>query len=344
MTQDNKPQRASPKELEAEPLEKGKSGGKMQGMMGGNGLLIGIMIVIVLIVAYLAPNFVGVNPVQYKKDIAAINGSISAAQSDIKATKDSITATVGTIPSTVSKSVTDAITPLNTTIGTMQQTITDLKAQIASSGVASNNAVSKVGDLNNQFTQLNTQFTALQKTVSGIDLTSINTSIASLQASVKDLTAQVKALTTTTTTVTTTTPTTTTTTTPTNNVGIAVVTPQIVLNPANSYNNAFNVTITNNSAKGIYGGQIAFSLQVIGLATGETVNTALSGTPLVNSYITWRSPTWSPPFQAYFIGDYSGYINAGSSVTLTINTSVVSSSQNVFINIGSPTISGYTSY
>jgi hypothetical protein len=125
---------------------------------------------------------------------------------------------------------------------------------------------------------------------------------------------------------------------------IAVVTPQITLNPANTYKNAFNLTITNNSTKGIYGGQIAFSLQVIGLATGETVNTVLSGTPLANSYISWRSPTWTPPFQAYFIGDYSGYINAGGSVTLTINASVISSSQNVFINIGSPTISGYTTY
>ena len=326
------------------------SNNRMKGKLGGITTTMGIVILVIsIVVSYYMCQLVTVKPSLYNTAVKVLQDNINAVstaqgkdavnitqlQADVKSASTAATS-ASTASASAVTSVGQAISDTSNEINTMQNTLnnqeTEIKA-LQSTISALPNTSTITQSLSDAITKLTTQLTTDEATIASLQtlITADETNIKALQAIATPTT--------------TTTPTTTSTITPINNgVSIALTVPQIALNPANSYTNAFNITIANASSKGLYGGQIGFTLQVIGLATGETINTALVGAPLTNTYLTWRPITWTPPLQASFIGDYSGYVPANSTVTLTIQVKVISSSSNIFINIISPTIGGYTSF
>jgi hypothetical protein len=342
------PQRATYKDVGG--LEK-SSGDNKKSKLSSSGLMNYIvMVVIAVAVCIVMSNFVGITPKVYNKNNTSLDGEINSINALIKTMQTSISG----MPATVSAAVKTATDSLNTQISTFTSSVDTLQSEEKSDGTNIANDEATIATLKTNLTAMQTSIDSLKTAMGTVNNSALQASLTTLQGTVTamqtelntdeatiksqgTMIANLQAVTTTTTS---------TTTTPVaNSVSVSVVNPTITLTPASGFLNAFNLTIVNGTSKNLYGGQISFTIQLIGLASTDTLSSALAGTPLNNSYIAWLAPTLTPPITVTCVGNFSGYVSANSSTILNITVKITSlSPNNVIMTVSSPTITGYTTY
>jgi outer membrane murein-binding lipoprotein Lpp len=337
----NRPVIPKGEQIDNEPT--GGGGFKLPGGMLSYAIAV---VVISLIVSFGVNYFIGVSKTEVNKFITDTQAQVDAMSADLRASRDSIKTGLDSIPTIVDSKVTSAVSSISSRVSTMETDVSALENSVVKINNALPDSTRIRSDIDSLFSQLNTiksDISGLKTSVGSLASTSkvddLTKNYTALKTAFDELQKKFDALTSGGGTGGGTTPAPT-------GVSIIANTPNITLTPT-GYTNAFNLTITNNSAKAISGGQITFTLQFVGLPVGQNVGTVLIGTPLASDYITWRTPTLTTVTnQAYYIGDFSGYILSNSTAIITINIDLADfgGSGNVFMNLLTPTISGFTSF
>ena len=273
-----------------------------------------------------------------------VTSRVDAISSDLRASKDTITTNLATIPVTIDSKVNESVSNMVAEINGLGLEVKELTDDLDPIGKQASQALTKITELEGTINTLKTNIANMTNV--GPAVATIETSVSTLKAQYDALKTEYDALKVTVAELEDVTPPTTTPpTSTTSGVTIEVTNPLITFAPAD-YKNAFNVKITNNNDKGIYGGQVSIALQVTGFPSGENVGTALTGTPLTSNGIDWRTPTLTTMTnQAYFIGDFTGYIGGNSSIIVTISVDMISNGfGSIFMNIANPSISGFTTF
>lgn len=327
-----------------------KNGAKLSGSMMGYV----VMVVIALVVSFAIVYFFGVSKAGVETFKTETTAKIDSMSSDLRASTSSIKTGLDSITGLVDKKVTDSVSSINSRMSDLETANASIKDQSNTATSQANQAINKTGtleksladlqssiksvtDLQGSITTLNTWYQTLKTNYDTLNsnYNVLKTNYDSLKTNYDALKAQVDAINTTTTP----------TTTPTG-ITLVVSNPSLPLTFVSGYTNTVNITISNNTAKGLYGGYVAIPIQLIGtLPTGESINTVLPVTALTSSSLNWRPITYVSPVAISVIGDFTGYISGNSSIVVTISVhAVTASTGNLLLNIGTPTFSGFTSY
>ena len=321
----------------------GGGGFKLQGNM----LLYAVAVAVIsLIMSFGVNYFIGVSKTEVNKFITDTQAQVDAMSADLRESTGSVRNALDSLPSTIDSKVTSSVSALSSRLSTMEVDVAALENSVVKLNNAlpdSNRMRSDIDSLSAQLNTIKSDISILKTSVGSMATVSkvddLTKNYTALKTAFDELQKKFDALTSGGGTGGGTTPAPT-------GVSIIANTPNITLTPT-GYTNAFNLTITNNSTKAISGGQITFTLQFVGLPVGQNVGTVLIGSPLASDYITWRTPTLTTVTnQAYYIGDFSGYILSNSTAIITININLADfgGSGNIFMNLLTPTISGFTSF
>jgi hypothetical protein len=332
-----------PEESLGMPQEEKKGGVKMQGNM----MLYVAMVVIALVGAYVVNMFVGVSKSDFTKNIGLVSTDIAAMKTDTETNQRSIDSALASIPTTITGQIstfTKRLSDVETSTSAVKEAALNASTLATESKNASNAQTNNISALQTLVDGYKTRIATLesQAITDKSAIASLTTDLNTTKTNLNSLNTKVEALTTGT-------PTNPTNpTTPTTPTGISVVVsnPSLPLTFSSGYTNTVNITITNNTNKGLYGGYLTMPVQLIGtLPTGETINTVLPVTSLTSSLLTWRPITYVSPVSISVIGDFNGYISGNSSVVVTISVDAITASTgNLLLNIGAPSFSGFTSY
>jgi hypothetical protein len=117
---------------------------------------------------------------------------------------------------------------------------------------------------------------------------------------------------------------------------VAVNNSPVSLNTTVKFSNSFAIVITNNSSQPVLQAQIAFASYLSGLTSPDTATNVI---PLFNNASLIFAEGNVSVSGIQWVATYNGYLPAGTSVTLTVNSSItVANAESVYMVISNPAI------
>ena len=329
--------------MEQRPKPPGGSGFTEEENKGGmklpsGGIVLYIVMAAIAIFASLGVNyFVGVSKSGLDSKVTEMNATIDAMKSDLRASKDSITTALNGLSGTVDSKVNSSVSSLTSRINTLESTVSDNKNQATNAVNQVSNLASTITTLQNSIKSLTDTITTLQSTANSnkSDITTLKSQVTVLitlteaqKTQIADLTTKVNTLTGGGTTIT-----------PTTQTGLTASVVSTNPMPLINGTNTVNVSLINNTSKGLYSEQFSFQLQF--LSPPSAINTW--GLVIASPSITVGTPSYSlvSGLVTYLItGNVFLLPNSSQTISLVVTTNVQPPPTVNFV--ASITVTGYT--